>query len=54
MPAHCLVCLITNESTGGEPDVLGAPELTVALKKRVLWWGCKSAILLHTQTAILN
>lgn len=27
MPAHILVCLITNESMGGEPAVLGAPRV---------------------------
>lgn len=27
MPAHILVCLITNESMGGEPALLGAPRV---------------------------
>lgn len=27
MPAHILVCLITNESMGGEPGLLGAPRV---------------------------
>jgi len=54
MPAHILVCLNTDESVGGEAAALGAPGLRVALKKRVLWRGCKAAILLHTQTTILS
>lgn len=45
MPAHILVCLITNESMGGEPALLGAPSIQSSFEgKGSLWQGCKSAI----------